>query len=211
MPARRVPADDATRRSPTRRRDRLAGRVTFTPLPHRDALPRVDTVSTRGSSRRFVFRRASWKLLNSKGDFGRGSRIRTDDLEYPKLPRYQTALCPAESERKMRRFDTRFTEAQQVGARTTAEGEGRRGAIPALAGEHKREMPAGELDTPPVLCRPASGTRDARPGRRRQCRISWRSRRSLRARREPAGPMRESGSTSARYSRQSGRSGRFRR
>jgi hypothetical protein len=26
---------------------------------------------------------------------GRGSRIRTCDLKYPKLPRYQTALCPA--------------------------------------------------------------------------------------------------------------------
>src|SRR5262245_13114745 len=26
---------------------------------------------------------------------GRGSRIRTGDLEYPKLPRYQAALCPA--------------------------------------------------------------------------------------------------------------------
>src|SRR5216684_4178291 len=26
---------------------------------------------------------------------GRGTRIRTGDLEYPKLPRYQTALCPA--------------------------------------------------------------------------------------------------------------------
>src|ERR1700693_4426480 len=25
---------------------------------------------------------------------GRGTRIRTGDLEYPKLPRYQTALCP---------------------------------------------------------------------------------------------------------------------
>jgi hypothetical protein len=26
---------------------------------------------------------------------GRGSRIRTGDLQYPKLPRYQTALYPA--------------------------------------------------------------------------------------------------------------------
>src|ERR1019366_5796986 len=28
-------------------------------------------------------------------DIGRGSRIRTCDLKYPKLPRYQTALYPA--------------------------------------------------------------------------------------------------------------------
>jgi hypothetical protein len=34
-------------------------------------------------------------LGQSKGLVGRGSRIRTCDLEYPKLPRYQTALYPA--------------------------------------------------------------------------------------------------------------------
>jgi hypothetical protein len=48
---------------------------------------------------------------------GRGSRIRTCDLEYPKLPRYQTALYPArtstylETPRKPRHsvvVDTRF-------------------------------------------------------------------------------------------------------
>jgi hypothetical protein len=28
------------------------------------------------------------------GSFGRGSWIRTNDLQYPKLPRYQAALYP---------------------------------------------------------------------------------------------------------------------
>ena len=55
---------------------------------------------------------------------GRGSRIRTCDLEYPKLPRYQTALYPAGAQmgdkRPMRtrvkssvKIDTRFTGQQQ--------------------------------------------------------------------------------------------------
>src|SRR5215467_5175247 len=34
-------------------------------------------------------------LSRISGLAGRGSRIRTCDLEYPKLPRYQTALYPA--------------------------------------------------------------------------------------------------------------------
>ena len=38
-----------------------------------------------------------WLAVGSRArlDIGRGSRIRTCDLKYPKLPRYQTALCPA--------------------------------------------------------------------------------------------------------------------
>ena len=42
---------------------------------------------------------------------GRGSWIRTNDLQYPKLPRYQAALypeCPAS------RVDTRFPRRQQA-------------------------------------------------------------------------------------------------
>jgi hypothetical protein len=34
-------------------------------------------------------------IAESADFIGRGSRIRTCDLEYPKLPRYQTALYPA--------------------------------------------------------------------------------------------------------------------
>jgi hypothetical protein len=35
------------------------------------------------------------EVAESVDFIGRGSRIRTCDLEYPKLPRYQTALYPA--------------------------------------------------------------------------------------------------------------------
>ena len=34
------------------------------------------------------------KVKGIKGIFGRGSWIRTNDLQYPKLPRYQAALYP---------------------------------------------------------------------------------------------------------------------
>ena len=34
------------------------------------------------------------KLKRFNGVFGRGSWIRTNDLQYPKLPRYQAALYP---------------------------------------------------------------------------------------------------------------------
>jgi hypothetical protein len=45
---------------------------------------------------------------------GRGTRIRTLDLQYPKLPRYQAALYPDELERDV---DTRLSPGQQ-GAET---------------------------------------------------------------------------------------------
>jgi hypothetical protein len=52
-----------------------------------------DTVATtRLSKFRLVGRRDN--LLKSLLYFGRGSRIRTCDLKYPKLPRYRAALCP---------------------------------------------------------------------------------------------------------------------
>jgi hypothetical protein len=37
---------------------------------------------------------AGEKVKEIKGIFGRGSWIRTNDLQYPKLPRYQAALYP---------------------------------------------------------------------------------------------------------------------
>jgi hypothetical protein len=37
--------------------------------------------------------RITFSEINQAG--GRGSRIRTCDLQYPKLPRYQAALYPA--------------------------------------------------------------------------------------------------------------------
>lgn len=38
--------------------------------------------------------RLATKYLNQMNRFGRGSWIRTNDLQYPKLPRYQAALYP---------------------------------------------------------------------------------------------------------------------
>jgi hypothetical protein len=45
---------------------------------------------------------------------GRGSRIRTCDLEYPKLPRYQAALYPA------RALGVRSTDADDADAEKDA-------------------------------------------------------------------------------------------
>src|SRR5437016_4128425 len=42
---------------------------------------------------RSAFSNPNHAEASAKAD-GRGSRIRTGDLEYPKLPRYQAALCP---------------------------------------------------------------------------------------------------------------------
>jgi hypothetical protein len=83
---------------------------------------------------------------------GRGSWIRTNDLQYPKLPRYQAALYPDISERP------RGYTLQPAPARR------RSGAS------------RGEIGT--NGCRTAGG----RPGRRAGCRISARSRRSPRGR-----------------------------
>ena len=46
--------------------------------------------------------------------FGRGSWIRTNDLQYPKLPRYQAALYP---DHLANDVDTRLSQGQQEGAR----------------------------------------------------------------------------------------------
>jgi hypothetical protein len=54
---------------------------------------------------------------NSKGIngvFGRGSWIRTNDLQYPKLPRYQAALYP---DYLGNLVDTRLKRRQQGGRR----------------------------------------------------------------------------------------------
>jgi hypothetical protein len=48
--------------------------------------------------------------------FGRGSWIRTNDLQYPKLPRYQAALYPDYP--KGKDVDTRLKRRQQGGSRT---------------------------------------------------------------------------------------------
>ena len=55
----------------------------------------------------------SGKYSQFKGLCGRGSWIRTNDLQYPKLPRYQAALYPG-GQRK--RFDTRLRHGQQDSA-----------------------------------------------------------------------------------------------
>ena len=49
-----------------------------------------------------------------KGVCGRGSWIRTNDLQYPKLPRYQAALYP---DCLGNLVDTRLKRRQQGGAR----------------------------------------------------------------------------------------------
>ena len=53
---------------------------------------------------------AGEKVRESKA-FGRGSWIRTNDLQYPKLPRYQAALYPEHS--KGNDVDTRLGVEQQ--------------------------------------------------------------------------------------------------
>src|SRR5712692_7550319 len=67
---------------------------------------------------------------------GRGSRIRTCDLKYPKLPRYQAAPYPGAA----RPFDTRFGFGQQ-GVRSARP----RPALRASAsGPPRRPAPAAE-------------------------------------------------------------------
>ena len=53
----------------------------------------------------------SLRLRSNVLIFGRGSWIRTNDLQYPKLPRYQAALYPALSPGKP--VDTRSRLRQQ--------------------------------------------------------------------------------------------------
>jgi hypothetical protein len=48
------------------------------------------------------------------GKIGRGSWIRTNDLQYPKLPRYQAALYP---DWLGNEFDTRLSRGQQDAGR----------------------------------------------------------------------------------------------
>src|SRR6266550_3557927 len=56
------------------------------------------------------------KNLRDSTVFGRGSWIRTNDLQYPKLPRYQAALYPDYLGNDV---DTRLNRCQQ-GAATTS-------------------------------------------------------------------------------------------
>ena len=151
-------------------------------------------------------------FLSPRRRAGRGSRIRTCDLEYPKLPRYQTALYPARA----------MGEKRPCGRRG-------RDAIASINASQQRQYVLG----PPPICPPppggersdehgaqgcafahlasdsqstalpcrwergrkalvtgnVSGERSERqPGRRAQCRVSWRCRPPLRARPEPSRP-----------------------
>ena len=58
----------------------------------RCACPRF--VALVGAYRSFTKNTAIARNRDFKGVFGRGTRIRTADLQYPKLPRYQAALYP---------------------------------------------------------------------------------------------------------------------
>ena len=53
---------------------------------------------------------AGEKVRGINGIFGRGSWIRTNDLQYPKLPRYQAALYPDHLGKVV---DTRLKRGQQ--------------------------------------------------------------------------------------------------
>ena len=55
-------------------------------------------------------------MQKTLGSIGRGSWIRTNDLQYPKLPRYQAALYPDYLGNDV---DTRLNRCQQ-GAATTS-------------------------------------------------------------------------------------------
>jgi hypothetical protein len=56
----------------------------------------------------------SCKMQETLDFIGRGSWIRTNDLQYPKLPRYQAALYPDQLGNDV---DTRFMGCQQGGSR----------------------------------------------------------------------------------------------
>src|SRR5450755_527878 len=72
------------------RRTRTSGREGATPARAAEHREHRESESQRKS------------VGDSKG-FGRGSWIRTNDLQYPKLPRYQAALYP-EGQRKHFRY-----------------------------------------------------------------------------------------------------------
>lgn len=95
---------------------------------------------------------------------GRGSWIRTNDLQYPKLPRYQAALYPDISERPRGYTLQPAPARRRCGAYCCDAGGGFR---PEIAQKRK-----------------ASGRRtaDGRPGRRAGCRTSARCRQSPRGR-----------------------------
>jgi hypothetical protein len=52
----------------------------------------ISVIGTREIAR--IVTPAALRLTQEKKRFGRGSWIRTNDLQYPKLPRYQAALYP---------------------------------------------------------------------------------------------------------------------
>ena len=99
----------------------------------------------------FVARRSCPKCRRR----GRGSRIRTCDLKYPKLPRYQAALYPARRGAIVRRFRWRERYTVRFGP-----------ASPTANGEFAQPMPVvSGLAGRPAGLRPPSCPSDPGPKR----------------------------------------------
>src|SRR5215510_482729 len=82
---------------------------------------------------RAVMKVACLSARPKKSAAGRGSRIRTCDLKYPKLPRYQAAPYPGAAARPL---DTRFGFVQQAAKTLLIQLEGRSQQV--LNGEPRR-------------------------------------------------------------------------
>jgi hypothetical protein len=87
-------------------------------LPTSPERSQSHAAADEGTAQEPRLRNAREKGKGFKGVFGRGTRIRTLDLQYPKLPRYQAALYP---EYLGNEVDTRLMRRQQ-GWRQTAFG-----------------------------------------------------------------------------------------
>lgn len=81
-----------TQQSP-RSRDNMAEIADEPALIDVDRFKRITTATA--TAPRIVDGGDQQRTRMLQGYFGRGSRIRTCDLKYPKLPRYRAALCPA--------------------------------------------------------------------------------------------------------------------
>src|SRR5271165_3914823 len=85
-------------------------------------------VRTGCQNHKEIVRIAAWRI---NGLRGRGSWIRTNDLQYPKLPRYQAALYPDQV-----MVDTRSRRPQQGAAYASCAGPGRHRGATKLVRRH---------------------------------------------------------------------------
>src|SRR3977135_3558028 len=82
--------------------------------PHHRMVTLAQSSPGDRSARAHQSKTATVMLRGFNGVFGRGSWIRTNDLQYPKLPRYQAALYPDYLGNDV---DTRLNRCQQGGFR----------------------------------------------------------------------------------------------